>query len=247
MRFKLGLEMNRFVVPLLAGLACFSALSQEPSPSPTNATGSSSLTPAATLESTAAIASSTTNDTTPVSGLADSNYTLDDKHKLMPGDRLSFQIVEDRTNAIPLVVTEFSELEVPYIGRISVAGKTCKQLAAEIKVLLEKDYYYHATVIIGLDALSKSAGRVYIVGPVRNPGPQDIPANENFTVAKAILCAGGFGDFANRKDVQVVRKTPGGNKIIKVNVAEVMKGKTDEDVKLQDGDFIIVPERAWNL
>jgi protein involved in polysaccharide export with SLBB domain len=188
----------------------------------------------------------TTADTnTPVSA---SGYVLDDKHKLVSGDRVSFQIVEDRTNSIPIMVAESVELDVPYIGRVSVAGKTCKQAAEDIKALLEKDYYYKATVIIGLDALSKVLGRVYVFGPVRNPGPVEIPSNETFTAGKAILRVGGFGDFANRKAVQIVRKTPTGNRTFKVNMENVLeKGRTEEDITLEPEDFIIVPQRAINF
>ena len=174
-------------------------------------------------------------------------YVLDDKHKLMPGDRVSFQILEDRTNSIPLLVAESSELDLPYLGRVSVAGRTCKQAAADIKALLEKDYYYKATVIIGVDTLTKVLGKVYVFGPVRNPGPVEIPANENFTAGKAILRVGGFGDFANRKKVQVIRKTPTGNKTFTVNMENVLKGRTDEDVTLEPEDFVIVPQRAFNF
>lgn len=174
-------------------------------------------------------------------------YELEDKHKLLPGDRLSFQIVEDRTNAIPLFVAESSELDIPYIGRVSVAGMTCRQAAEAIKALLEKNYYYKATVIIGLDAMTKVLGKVYVFGPVRNPGPVEIPANENFTAGKAILRVGGFGDFANRKKVQIVRKTDSGNKTFVVNMENVLeKGKTEEDVTLEPEDFVIVPQRAVN-
>ena len=136
---------------------------------------------------------------------------------------------------------------MPYIGRVSVAGMTCKQAAAAIKALLDKDYYFNATVIVGLDAMTKVLGKVYVFGPVRNPGPVEIPANENFTAGKAILRVGGFGDFANRKKVQVVRKTESGNKTILVNMENVLeKGKTEEDVTLHPEDFIIVPQRAVN-
>jgi protein involved in polysaccharide export with SLBB domain len=179
--------------------------------------------------------------------VAPGTYALDDKRKLLPGDRVSFQIVEDRTNAIPLLVAESSELDIPYIGRINVAGKTCKELAGEVKGLLEQDYYYRATVIIGLDALTKVLGKVYVWGPVRAQGPIEIPANETFTAGKAILRAGGFGDFANKKEVKVVRKTPTGNVTLKVNMIEVLeKGKTDQDIPLEPEDFIIVPQRAVN-
>jgi polysaccharide export outer membrane protein len=196
-------------------------------------------------EATGDASGATTRDNSAVSA---TGYVLDDKHKLVSGDRVSFQIVEDRTNSIPLMVAESVELDVPYIGRVSVAGKTCKQAAADIRTLLEKDYYYKATVIIGLDALSKVLGRVYVFGPVRNPGPVEIPSNETFTAGKAILRVGGFGDFANRKAVQVVRKTPTGNQTFKVNMENVLeKGKTEEDITLQPEDFIIVPQRAINF
>ena len=178
---------------------------------------------------------------------ASTGYVLDDKHKLLAGDRVSFQIIEDRTNAIPLLVAESAELDFPYIGRVSVAGKTCKQAADEIKAMLEKDYYYKATVVIGLDSLTKVLGKVYVFGPVRSPGPVEIPANENFTAGKAILRVGGFGDFANRRKVQVIRKTDTGNKTMIINMENVLeKGKTEEDITLQPEDFIIVPQRAIN-
>ena len=175
-------------------------------------------------------------------------YLLDDKHKLLSGDRVSFQIVEDRTNSVPLMVAESAELDVPYIGRVSVAGKTCKQAAEDIKVALERDYYYKATVIIGLDSLTKVLGKVYVFGPVRNPGPVEIPANENFTVSKAIMRCGGFGDFANRRAVQIVRKSEAGNRTFTVNLVNVIeKGQTEGDITLEPEDFIIVPQRAFNL
>lgn len=200
------------------------------------------------LANTAATSSNSNTTPDPVAPrIAPGSYVLDDKRKLLPGDRVSFQIVEDRTNAIPLLVAESSELDVPYIGRINVAGKTCKELAGEVKTLLEQDYYYRATVIIGLDALAKVLGKVYVWGPVRVQGPIDIPANETFTAGKAILRAGGFGDFANKKEVKVVRKTPTGNVTLKVNMVEVLeKGKTDQDIPLEPEDFIIVPQRAVN-
>ena len=218
----------------------------------TNATAGPS---AASLTSSAETAPSTNALAKPVAAPTEAEdshavgaYVLDDKHKLMPGDRVSFQILEDRTNSIPLLVAESAELDLPYLGRVSVAGKTCKQAAADIKALLEKDYYYKATIIIGLDALTKVFGKVYVFGPVRNPGPVEIPANETFTAGKAILRVGGFGDFANRKKVQVVRKTPSGNRTFNVNLENVLeKGRTEEDITLEPEDLVIVPQRAFNF
>jgi len=203
-------------------------------------------------------AASTPDTGPPEPASATTGYVIDDKHKLIGGDKLSFQILEDRMLKGPkgeprgeprsLVVTDSAELDFPYIGRVSAANKTCKMLAAEVKGLLEKEYYYRATVIIGLNEASKTIGKVYVLGPVRNQGPIDIPANETFTAGKAILRAGGFGDFADKKNVKVIRKGPNGNITFLLNMVDILeKGKTEADVALEPEDFVIVPQRAINF
>jgi protein involved in polysaccharide export with SLBB domain len=191
---------------------------------------------------------------------------LDDSHKLVPGDKLSFQILEDRhipnlDNTRPaatsaeqskaLTVADTGELEVPYVGRVNVSGKTCKEVAAELKVLLEKDYYYRATVVLGLDQMSRVLGRVYVWGEVRNQGAVEIPANENLTASKAILRAGGFNDWAKKTKVKIIRaaKPEGGTKQeIYVDMEAVLQeGQTEKDVPLQPDDFIIVPRSKINF
>ena len=241
--------MKRIVIHLLAVLPCLAALGQ-PAGTTTNLVRSADGFLPAPVEPplVRSVPTKTTTDlATNLSTAVAGGYVLDDKHKLLPGDRVSFQITQDRTNAVPLLVAESSELDIPYIGRISVAGRTCRDLADEVKTQLEKDYYHKATVIIGLDSLTKVLGKVYVYGPVRNPGPVEIPASENFTASKAILRAGGFGDFANKKEVKVVRKTPTGNVTFKINMVDVLeKGKTESDVLLESEDFIYVPQRSIN-
>jgi protein involved in polysaccharide export with SLBB domain len=171
----------------------------------------------------------------------------DDQYRLAIGDRISFRIEEDEDDPRPLFVMDSGDLEVPYIGRYPAAGKTCKELAQALKVEFEKNYYYRATVIIAVDLMTKSRGQVYLVGAVRMPGPQDIPSDEVFSVSKAVLRAGGFTDYADKRDVKVTRKggTPGAaDQNFTVNVGEILeKGKIDTDLTLQAGDLIYIPER----
>jgi protein involved in polysaccharide export with SLBB domain len=180
-----------------------------------------------------------------------SGYVLDDKHLLEPGDKISFQIIEDQDPPISLTVADSSELDVPYVGRVSVAGKTSRQVAEMLKVMLEKDYYYRATVIIGLDSVNKVRGQIYIWGQVRTQGPIDILFNENLTAGQAILRAGGFGDFADKKKVKVVRNSGGADaakQVFLINMVDVLEnGKIEQDIPLQPGDFIIVPSRLVNF
>lgn len=172
---------------------------------------------------------------------------LDDKYKLAVGDHLSFQILEDEDDPQTLPVTDSGEIDVPYIGRCSVVGKTCKELAGEIKIALEKKYYKQATVIISVDAMI-TKGIVYLVGPVRAPGPLEIPRDETLTLSKAILRAGGFIDEeADEKHVRVTRDGKDGatdRQSFVVDVYRILnKGETEKDMVLQPGDLIYVPER----
>jgi polysaccharide export outer membrane protein len=174
---------------------------------------------------------------------------LDDTRTLRVGDHLSVRILEDKNPPFSLTVTDSGEVEAPLIGRISVKGKTCKGLAYAMKTPLEREYFFKATVIVGLDQAGvKSPGRVYITGQVRTQGPLDIPPDETLTVSKAILRAGGFGDFANQKRVRLVRTT--GSKTVTKIVNLVLiykKGRVDLDLALEPGDTIIVPEKLFNI
>jgi protein involved in polysaccharide export with SLBB domain len=180
-----------------------------------------------------------------------SGYVPDDKYKLRVGDRISLQILEDRDAPRSLVVADSGELDVPYVGRVAATDKTCKQLAGELKTQLEKEYYYQATVILALDAANRFLGRVYVWGQVRNQGPLDIALNENLTAGKAILRAGGFADFADKKRVKVVRGASAdgtGKQNFELNMVDILeKGKTEKDVVLQPDDFVIVPARVINF
>lgn len=173
---------------------------------------------------------------------------LDDKYVLAIGDHLSFQILEDQDDPKELFVTDSGELELPYIGRVSAEGKTCRKLAGEIKSRLDKDYYYNATVIVAVDTKTKDRGKIYLVGSVRMPGPQQIPSDEVLTVSKAIMRAGGFSDFADEKNVRVTRKGSGANawdQTFTVNVQNALeKGKTEGDLPLEPGDSIYIPSRV---
>jgi len=172
---------------------------------------------------------------------------LDDKKRLGRNDYVSFRVVEDRDNdSQHLRVNDSGDLEVPYIGLVPAEGKTCKELAYRIKAALEREYYYHATVILAVDRVSeKSRGRVYIYGSVKAQGPEELPPNEVFTVSKAVIRAGGFGDFANKRKVKVTRKNGHDFTVDLKRVIE--EGHTEEDLVLEPDDQVYVPQRLINM
>jgi polysaccharide export outer membrane protein len=218
-----------FIITILA-LSNFSLVAQETSPSPAAAKALPSDLP---VTSTVMRTNSMT--------------VLDDKKRLGSNDYVSFRVVEDRDEESQhLRVNDNGELEVPYIGLVPAKGRTCRELAYAIKAALEKEYYYHATVILAIERVSeKSRGRIYVYGSVKGQGPQEIPADESYTVSKAIIRAGGFGDFANKRKVKVTRKNGQDFTIDLKRVIE--EGRTDEDMVLQPDDQIYVPQRLINM
>jgi polysaccharide biosynthesis/export protein len=172
---------------------------------------------------------------------------LDDKKKLGSNDYVSFRVVEDRDDESQrLRINDNGELEVPYIGLVPASGRSCKELAYAVKAALEREYYYHATVIIAVDHVSeKSRGKVYVYGSVKGQGPQEIPPDESYTVSKAIIRAGGFGDFADKKKIKLTRKN---GETVTVNLKRVIEeGRTDEDVVVNPDDQIYVPQKLVNF
>ncbi|PWU20883.1 MAG: hypothetical protein C5B50_02990 [Verrucomicrobia bacterium] len=244
---------HHLVIALFAWLAAIASVKAAPFTEFTFTTN----TPAHTASRPIAATSTNTSGTS-TNSLAVSleGYLPDDKYKLRVGDKVAFQILEDRIiddKDVPrsLMVADSGELDIPYIGRVPATDKTCKQLCDEVKVQLEKDYYYRASVVMALDLANKYLGRVYVWGQVRNQGPIDLAVNENLTAGKAILRAGGFADFASKKKVKVVR--PSGtndvaNATFILNMVDILEGgKTEKDVVLQPDDFIIVPSRLINF
>src|SRR5947207_4051331 len=172
---------------------------------------------------------------------------LDERKKLGPNDYLSFRVVEDRDDESQhLRVNDNGELEVPYIGLVPAEGKTCRELAYNIKAALEREYYYHATVILAVDKVSeRSRGRIYVYGAVKGQGPQDIPTDETYTVSKAIIRAGGFGDFADKRKVKVTRKN--GQDLVVDLKRVIEQGHTEDDIVLHPDDQIYIPQRLVNF
>ncbi len=173
---------------------------------------------------------------------------VDPDKKLSAGDQVTVEIIEDREGGLPRVVTATGELDVPPLGRVKVSGKTAGQAAADIKQLLEREYYYTATVRLSIDAVSRfvvRSGVVYLSGEVRMVGPQEIVAGENFTLTNAILKAGGLGAFGDGKKVRLMRQKNGNTETSVINYLQLIeRGDATNDPVLKDGDRIFVP-KVW--
>ncbi len=166
---------------------------------------------------------------------------IDPNHKLGRGDLLSYRVEEDRDDKVwPLQVTDSGEVDLPLGGRVRAAGKTTDQLRTDIKAMLEREYYYHATVTMGLNTVAPRAsrGRISVGGAVKVIGSQELPVDSPLTASQAVYQAGGLVDFSNPKRAYVLRN---GTKI-PTDLKAVENGDAAKDVVLQPGDKVIVPE-----
>jgi polysaccharide export outer membrane protein len=171
---------------------------------------------------------------------------VDPNKKLSTGDVLTLEIMEDKEGGIPCTVTAAGAIDVQPLGRVQVAGKTTAEAAADIKRRLEADYYYTATVKLNIDRVSASivrAGVVSLAGEVRLAGPQEMIAGEPLRLSTAILKAGGFTEWGNRRKVKVTRQVNGKAVSQVYDVKDIIeKGDQNADPVLQDGDRIFIPK-----
>jgi polysaccharide export outer membrane protein len=194
---------------------------------------------------------------------------LDDKIPLKAGDRVSFRVIEDQDDAVPRIVTDTGEVDFPYIGRIKVEGRTCLQVAKQVKQLLEVNYYKRATVIIGLDVIfgkEENVNHIYawVTGQVRQVGPQELSDTHPMTVSQIILRAGGFGDFADQRRVRLIHRAdlegttppaPAETTAVDSNAGQVVDVKAvfdghpgpGGDPIVKPDDYIVVPKRLVNF
>lgn len=171
---------------------------------------------------------------------------LDDERNLAVGDRLVYEVLEEREDPVLLFVDDRGQVRVPLIGNVDALGKTPRALAYEIKAKAEVDYFYQATVMLRHQAAQNSRGRVTIVGHVRSQGPQMIPADEVLTVSAALLRAGGVVPGGDASKITVTRKdssAPGGERQIVLDIGHMFEtGDFAEDMPVQPDDLILVPK-----
>jgi polysaccharide export outer membrane protein len=89
---------------------------------------------------------------------------------------------------------------------------------------------------------------IYVVGEVNRPGIISFAPGEPRTLLRAIFRAGGCTAFAKRKAVRLVRTGDGGRVEREVNLRRITEdGHIEDDLKLQSGDMIIVPQKFFKF
>jgi len=159
----------------------------------------------------------------------------DEVYVIGPEDTLNVAVWGDQRLSGSFLVRSDGRISINLIGEVMASGKTPQILSKEIEELLkEKEILRRPQVNVMVGAINSK--KYSINGEVLKPGafPLVVPTN----VMQALVNAGGFKDFANKKKIEIIR----GDQRLKFNWNEVIKGKkTDQNIMLQPGDIIIVP------
>lgn len=125
-------------------------------------------------------------------------------------------------------------ITLPFNRHIKADGKTTTQLEKEIRDLYVPDLFVTLTVSV------RAEQRYYFVdGEVRQAGR--VLYFGEMTVLRAIGSAGGFTDFANRRNIELRR--PGGKNII-INYNKALKD-AKYDPPVYPNDHIVVKRSLW--
>jgi len=151
-------------------------------------------------------------------------------------------LTQPYTNALPgeadpygQTVSSDGTIFFPFVGRIRAAGKTASQLRDQLASGLAP---YVKNPQVDVRVLAYRSQNVQVTGDVKTPGPlaiSDVP----LTLVDAITRSGGVTPTA---DINRVRLTRDGKRYVLNADSLLDKGDTSQDVMLQSGDIINVPD-----
>jgi len=128
-------------------------------------------------------------------------------------------------------------ISFPLLDDVMAAGKTPTQLKLDIQDGL-KAYVSepHVTVTVR----SAASKRFYILGEVVNTG--EYPLTKNLTVLQAFALAGGFTEWASKKEIILFRRDQGKETVIRIDYKDIVKGRDfSQNVEIRADDTIVVP------
>ena len=136
-----------------------------------------------------------------------------------------------------VIVRIDGNISFPLLDDVMAAGKTPTQLKFDIQNRLSE---YVAEPHVTVTVRNAASKRFYILGEVGNTG--EYPLVKNLTALQAFASAGGFTEWASKKEILVFRRINGKDEIIRINYKKIVKGEDfEQNVQLMPDDTIIVP------
>ncbi|MGI0491546.1 SLBB domain-containing protein [Alkalinema pantanalense CENA528] len=167
----------------------------------------------------------------------------DDGYLLGPGDRvrIDFFNVPEFSGEYPVLPN--GSVNLPQVGAVVVQGRTLKQASNLIAVRFQS-ILTRSVVTMGLVAARPIS--VAIAGEVNRPGSYTVGATDGVpNLTRMIQLAEGSTQAADLQRVQIRRRlpmNPGYDQLITVNLWQLLEaGESRQDLRLRDGDSIIIP------
>ncbi|MEM8886807.1 MAG: polysaccharide biosynthesis/export family protein [Bacteroidota bacterium] len=111
-------------------------------------------------------------------------------------------------------ISDSGYIQVPGIGEVKVGGLTVNKARERIQTMVRSTALKDASVFINLVSF-----RVSVLGEVAAPS-QFFVYNNQLTIMEAIARVGGFDEFADRSEVHLIRQTPRGEDVIKIDMMQ---------------------------
>ena len=157
-------------------------------------------------------------------------------YRLGPGDEVIIDIWGASQNTIRQQISPDGTINIVDIGPLYLSGMTINEsqqyLTRELRRIYS-DENNQIRVTLG----NTRTIQINVMGEVVQPGTYALSSFS--TVFHALYRAGGVNDIGSLREVQLVRN---GKKVATIDVYDfIMKGKNQDDIRLEEGDVIIVP------
>jgi polysaccharide export outer membrane protein len=137
-----------------------------------------------------------------------------------------------------VLVRNDGKVSLPLLDDVQAAGLTPLELK---EVLTEALREFVANPEVTVTVTQMNSHVVYLVGEVMRSGA--IPLSRNLRVLDALSIAGGFGPFADKDDIRILRRSPNGIQEFHFDYDAYLSGDVPEaNLLLHRGDTIVVPQ-----
>jgi polysaccharide biosynthesis/export protein len=161
--------------------------------------------------------------------------SVTEEYRVGAGDKLRIEVYKDPQLSQSVQVRPDGKITLPLVGDIEATGHTPIELRDMITKSL-KEYITNPTVtVIVVEAI---ASQVIVMGEVSRPGPVQLYGPT--TIMQVLAMAGGFKEFANTKDVRVLRPNGHGVQTLRFNYKEALNSEA-KPFFVRAGDTVIVP------
>jgi polysaccharide biosynthesis/export protein len=163
---------------------------------------------------------------------------VQDDYNIGVADMLNVTVFgEADASRMGVTVDNDGTIDMPYIGRVKVAGRTARAVEKEVRDRLAKSYLLNPSV--NVEVVKYRSKNISVQGYVRTPG--EYPLEGNVSITSALARAGSMSIDAGSYVIISRRNANGGTEQIKVTRKDIESGQA-QNVLLKDGDTVFVPK-----